>query len=30
VPASFSLEKYYVPSENDVVSAVKKTLERTL
>lgn len=29
-PASYSLEKYYVPSADDVVSAVKSTLERTL
>jgi len=29
-PASYSLEKYYVPSADDVVSAVKSTLDRTL
>ncbi len=29
-PASYSLEKYYVPSADDVVAAVKSTMERTL
>jgi pyruvate dehydrogenase E1 component beta subunit len=30
VPVPYSLEKYYVPNVNDVVFAVKRTLERTL
>jgi pyruvate/2-oxoglutarate/acetoin dehydrogenase E1 component len=30
IPVHFSLEKAYLPNTADVISAVKRTLERTL